>query len=351
MAKLFLSGIDAAAIPLLRLRVENLATAPTGAAVLAGYTYFDTTVGAQLHYDGTAWRNPRARSDHTGQQVAATISDFTATVRTSRLDQMAAPGANIVMGGFTLTGLPAPSGAGQPAESNWVTQQIQSAAAGIASKPPVNAVATTNITLSGLAAVDGYTPVATDRILVVGQTTGTQNGVYNPAAAAWTRTTVDGSAPGEIEPGAMWLVVSGTVNAGTQWRVSTTGVITVGTTALSIVQFGAGQSYTAGNGLSLVGSAFSVLPLAGGGILSTASGVSVDPTVFTRKFAATIGDGSSLSITVTHNLNSMDLVPAARVVANNAPVDIDFTPVTVNTGTFSFNTAPAANAYRVVLVG
>ena len=39
MAKLFLSGIDAAGIPLLRLRLENLATAPTGALVLAGYKY------------------------------------------------------------------------------------------------------------------------------------------------------------------------------------------------------------------------------------------------------------------------------------------------------------------------
>ena len=81
MAKLFLSGINAAGIPLLRLRLENLATAPTGALVLAGYKYFDTVVGAEMQYDGTQFRNARARADHTGTQLAATISDFTTQVQ------------------------------------------------------------------------------------------------------------------------------------------------------------------------------------------------------------------------------------------------------------------------------
>ena len=132
--------------------------------MLAGYKYFDTVVGAEMQYHGTQFRNARARADHTGTQLAATISDFTTQVRTNRLDQFATLAANIPMGGFTLTGLPLPTGAGQAAEASWVTAQVQSAAAGIASKPPVNAVAITNQTLTGLTAIDGYTPVAGDRI-------------------------------------------------------------------------------------------------------------------------------------------------------------------------------------------
>jgi hypothetical protein len=37
--------------------------------------------------------DPLARANHTGTQLAATVSDFDTQVRTSRLDQMAAPTA------------------------------------------------------------------------------------------------------------------------------------------------------------------------------------------------------------------------------------------------------------------
>jgi hypothetical protein len=46
-----------------------------------------------------------------------------------------------------------------------------------------------NITLSGLQTVDGVVLVAGDRVLVRGQDTDTQNGVYVAAAGAWTRAT------------------------------------------------------------------------------------------------------------------------------------------------------------------
>lgn len=346
-----LSGLDLTGIPLLHLRLENLAAAP-GAPYGPGHAYFDTALNAYRYYDGTVWRTPVARGDHTGTQLSNTISDFTTAVRGNRLDQLAAPGANVAMAGYTLTGLStAPNASGQAAEYSWVIGQVQAAAAGIASKPPVNAVATSNLTLSGLTAIDGYTPAVGDRILVTAQTTATQNGVYVAASGAWTRSTTDGAAPGEIEPGAMWLVTSGTINTGTQWRVSTTGTITVGTTNITIVQFGAGQAYSAGYGITLTGSSFSANVVAGGGVLVGASGLSVDTAVVTRKYAAAIGDGTSTSITVTHNLNTLDIVTAVRIAANNTAVDVDWVAATVNTATFNFASPPAASAYRVVVLG
>jgi hypothetical protein len=345
-----LSGIDAVGIQLLHLRVENLAAAP-GSPYGAGHSYYDTALGAVRYYDGTVWRTPVARGDHTGTQLAATISDFQTTVRSNTLNQFATPTANIPMGGFTLTGLGTPSANGQAATYDWVIGQVQASAAGIASKPPVNAVATTNLGRSGLAAIDGYTPVAGDRILLTAQTTASQNGVYNAASGAWTRTTVDGAGAGEIEPGAMWLVVSGTTYAGTQWRVSTTGTITIDSTNLTIVQFGAGSTYTAGNGITLTGSAFSVNPAASGGITVGAGGVSVDTTIVARKFAANIGDGTTTAIVVTHNLNTQDIVTSVRIGTSGAAVEVDWAPTTVNTATFTFATAPTSNQYRVVVMG
>ena len=350
-------------------RVQNLGTAP--ASPVAGQVYYLTTSNGTQIWNGTGWRptdaalltdgsiqntalltNPLARANHTGTQVSATISDLATTVASYRLSVFAVPNANIALGGFKFTGAAAPSAPGDVAEYSWTIGQVQSAAAGIASKPPVVAVSTTNNTLSGLTAVDGYTPLANDRILVVGQTTASANGVYNASAGAWTRTTVDGAAPGEIETGAMWLVTGGTTYAGTQWRVSTVGPLTVGTTSLSIVQFGAASVYAAGNGITLTGSTFAANPVAGGGILVAAGGISVDPAVVVRKYATTIGDGSTTSFVVTHNLNTQDVTITVRSAGTPfGLVETDTFATSTTTATVTFASAPAASAYRVVIVG
>ena len=343
--KKFVSGIDAVGIPLLQLRIENLATAPTTLGV--GHTYFDTTLGSQLFWDGTVYRNPRSRADHTGTQLATTISNFDTQVRTSRLDQMAPPAANIPMGGFTLTGLPAPTGAGQPAEASWVTTQIQSAEAGISSKDPVAALSATNIaTLSGFQTIDGVTFAAGGanlRVLLVGQTSAAQNGVWNQSATAWTRSAVEGSTA-ELDPGAQWLVLGGTTYGGTQWRQQTLAPVTVGTTAIAIVQTGVSQTYSAGNGITLVGATFSFNPLAGGGLSASSSGAFIDTAVVARKFATTIGDGTSTSISVTHGLATKNIVASVRFAATDEFADVACVATSTTVATFNFASAPASNS-------
>lgn len=47
--------------------------------------------------------DPRARSTHTGTQLASTISDFNGAVRTNRLDQMAVPTAPVSFNGQNIT--------------------------------------------------------------------------------------------------------------------------------------------------------------------------------------------------------------------------------------------------------
>jgi hypothetical protein len=53
--------------------------------------------------------DPYARANHTGTQLAATVSDFDTQVRTSRLDQMAAPTASVVLNSQKITGLGTPA--------------------------------------------------------------------------------------------------------------------------------------------------------------------------------------------------------------------------------------------------
>ncbi|HTI81737.1 MAG TPA: hypothetical protein VL614_14915 [Acetobacteraceae bacterium] len=347
--------------------------APTANIAMAGFTLTGlatpTASGQAAEYSWVIGRNLNTIANATATTANVPMGGFTFTgLATPTANGQAAEyswvlsralssftganTANVPMNGFTLTGLPAPTVAGQAAEYSWVIGQVQSAAAGISSKPPVQCIATSNITLSGLQTIDGYTTVAGDRVLVVGQTTASANGVYNAASGAWTRTTVDGSAPGELETGALWLVNLGTVNQGSQWRLTTTGTIVVGTTSLTFVQFGAAAVYTAGNGLSLSGGQFSVNPVSGGGILVGPSGVSVDPTVVPHKFSQTIGDGTTTSFTITHSLGTQDVHMQVRQAASPfGVVECDMSATSTTTATIAFAQAPATNAYRVVIMG
>lgn len=98
----------------------------------------------------------------------------------------------------------------------------------------VRVVAVSNITLSGTQTIDGVAVQAGDRVLVSGQSTASQNGVYVVAAGAWARST-DFSTAGQMVTGTLVPVYQGTTYAGSVWQFTTSTAITVGTTSLSFV--------------------------------------------------------------------------------------------------------------------
>jgi len=132
--------------------------------------------------------------------------------------------------------------------------------------------ATLTASSNGTLTVDGYTFVSGDvgkRILVKNEAAGANNGVYTLTQAGTgslpyilTRATdfdTVGTGQNEIAEGDLFLVISGTSNANTQWVQQTPAPITVGTTALAFTQFGGGSvTYTAGTGLTLSTNQFSI---------------------------------------------------------------------------------------------
>jgi hypothetical protein len=97
----------------------------------------------------------------------------------------------------------------------------------------IKTVATSNIGLSGLSAINGYTPVANDRILVIGQTSATANGVYDAASGSWARS-ADSDSDAELR-GYQYLVTAGTfINA--RYGNTNQTTITVGTTNITYQQ-------------------------------------------------------------------------------------------------------------------
>ena len=128
--------------------------------------------------------------------------------------------------------------------------------AGISWKEPVLAATVANITLSGEQTVDGVALVAGDRVLVKNQSTASQNGIYVVAAGSWTRA-VGADDWAEYE-GAVVFVISGSGNAGTTWYCSAQPGGTLGVTALNWFNLSISITYTAGTGLTLSGTQFSI---------------------------------------------------------------------------------------------
>ena len=68
--------------------------------------------------------------------------------------------------------------------------------------------------------------------------------------------------------------------------------------------------------------------------------------------AFTIGDGSALSYTVTHNLNTKDVIVQVFEIATGETVETgSIRKTNSNDVQIDFNTAPDANAFRVVIMG
>ena len=129
--------------------------------------------------------------------------------------------------------------------------------------------ATLTATANGSLTVDSRTANLNNRILVKDQVNQAHNGVYvvtqagsGAAPFILTRATdfdTPGTGVNQIDAGDFFLVTNGPVNGNTSWVQQTPLPITVGTTAIEFSQFGAGgTTYTAGTGLTLAGTVFSI---------------------------------------------------------------------------------------------
>ena len=135
-------------------------------------------------------------------------------------------------------------------------QYVDSVAQGLDPKASCVAATTANITLSGTQTIDGVALIAGDRCLVKDQTLSQNNGIYLVAAGAWTRAT-DMDSWIEV-PGAFTFIEQGTLYADTGWVCTSNAGGTLGTTPITWVQFAGVGSYTAGTGLTLTGTQFSI---------------------------------------------------------------------------------------------
>lgn len=379
------------------------------------------------------------------------ISDFDTQVRTSRLDQMAAPTASVSMNSQKITNLLDPTGPQDAATKNYVDINVQgfqqkpapraATTAALATNTYANGASGVGATLTAnsngvMAAVDGINlghalnavtitnvtnasttvtaTIASTVGLAIGQaiqivgitgfTTNNPNGdfvvntvpsgttftyivpnaptgsyssggtvtatadvvlVKNEAAAAnnglYTVTQqgsaslpyiltrhVDMDQTGEFT-GAFFIVESGTTNGGSMWVCTNIGPIVIGTNSITFTELNKAADISATAPIVITGNVININQ--GNGITNSGGNLIVDTAVVVRKFASTIGDGSTTAIVVTHNLGTKDITASVRDAGSDVHVHCDITSTSTNTATFTFAVAPTTNQYRVTVHG
>jgi hypothetical protein len=127
----------------------------------------------------------------------------------------------------------------------------------------------TNAGTQAALTIDGVLTTVGMRVLIYNQTAQAENGVYTVTTVGtvstnWVLTrATDANTYGLRDPNALgyndaFFVQAGSTGAGETYVCTTTGVITFGTTAITFAQISAAQVYTAGNGLTLSGTQFSL---------------------------------------------------------------------------------------------
>lgn len=387
MSRLFPTGIDLAKKEIKNAAAQNLASAPS--SPVTGQFYYDTSTspGRLYYWDGSNWVNKasdslllggqtlaqvRDFSQTTGTRTNTAISDFDTQVRTSTLNQMTAPTADLSINTHKLTNV---LNGTSPQDAVTLTQ-LQAVQQGIDAKQEARAASIATVTVTynatgGTSArgqitaapntLDGVSLAANDRILLKDQTAGAQNGIWvvstlgTGANGVWDRAT-DWDADADVSSGAFTFVMEGTVNADSGWVLTTNNPIIVGGasgTALVFAQFSGAGQIIAGAALSKTGNQLDVN--AGLGIslsTPTADAVNIDTTI-TARWKSFLLTGALSTYPLSHNLNNQwPVVTVWRVGSPFDEIDPDIFATDANTVTIDFaGVAQVTNTWRATVVG
>lgn len=258
------------------------------------------------------------------------------------LNDISTPTADFSMGGFKLTNVATPINATDAANKDYVDTVAQ----GLDPKQSVVAATTANVSsLSGAQTIDGIALVAGDRVLVKDQTAQADNGIYVVSASAWTRAS-DANTWAELVS-AYVFVEKGTTNADNGFLCTVDAGGTLGTTAVTFVQFSGAGQIVAGAGLTKTGNQLDVA--AGTGITVAADNVALTGQalalhnlatngIFVRTGAGTV---TARSIAVSGNGIS---VSNGDGVSGNPTLSLDATLAAFSQITFASDTIAYATA-------
>lgn len=174
--------------------------------------------------------------------------------------------------------------------------------------------ATLTISGSTITAIDGYTLSTNDRILIKDESNSAHNGIYVYTSSTVLTRADDFDTPTEMAGGDFTFINNGTLYNDTGW-VMTDPVTTVGTDPITFVQFSGAGTFTAGPGLTLTGTEFSVnvdeitTTITGGNVVVKTGAVFTTPNIG----AAT---GTSLEVSGNLTANNLSISNLANINGN-----------------------------------
>jgi hypothetical protein len=207
------------------------------------------------------------------------------------------------------------------------------------------------LTLSvALTVLDGYTILNGNRILVKDQAAQLQNGIYTWATGGTVLTrATDFDTNVEIANGDFTFVTYGTQYGNTGW-VQTLPVTTVGTSPISWSQFSGTGTYSAGNGLTLTGTVFSLtapVSIANGGTNATSASTAFNNlSPITSTGDLILGNGANSATRLGIGTSGYVLKSTGSTAAWQ--VNPTFLPITLHSGTQT--DIPIGNGFLPVLL-
>ena len=207
--------------------------------------------------------------------------------------------------------------------------------------------ATLTISGSTLTAIDGVTLSTDDRIVIKDESTSAHNGIYTYTSSTVLTRATDFDTPTEMAGGDFVFVQQGTLYNDTGW-VMTDPVTTVGTSDVTFVQFSGAGSFTAGAGLTLTGTEFSVnvdnltTDISGGNVVVKTSAQFTTPN---------IGAATGTSLTATGNVAGGNLTTAGVVSATGNVIGGNLTTAGAVVATGNVSGGNITTGAKVVAVG
>ena len=186
--------------------------------------------------------------------------------------------------------------------------------------------------------IDGDTDITTgDRIIINGESNAAHNGIYVITSTTVLTRADDFDSSVEMAGGDFVFVTHGTTYADTGWVLGE-AVSTVGTDDVDFIQFSGAGTYTAGSGLTLTGTAFSVNVAASGGIEISTGDLQLKSTI--------AGDGLTYSsgvVAVGGTSNRIDVSADAIDISTSYVGQATITTLgTIATGTWNADTITEA---------
>jgi hypothetical protein len=316
----------------------NASTATTAAALTTARTIaFTGDATASGTFDGSANYSQALTlatvNSNVGTFLKTTVNakGLVTAATSANINDLTVPTADYAFGGFKITGLADPVSAQDAATK----QYVDSVAQGLDPKASCVAATTANITLSGPQTIDGVSVIAGDRVLVKNQTTPAQNGIYVAAASTWSRA-ADMDAWAEV-PNAFTFVEGGTTQSDTGFVCTANAGGTIGTTAITFVQFSGAGTYTAGTGLTLTGGAFSITNTAvTAGSYGSASNTLSATVNAQGQLTALSAQAIAIANTQVSGLGTMSTQAASNVAITGGSITnlSTFDGITIDGGTF-----------------